>query len=92
MVHNMHLVGHRAVPHQAELQHGLPPALDHLLVVGRQLRLADHPVEVAVRQQGALVVGKLLGDSELLHICQNLGNTLITTYALCTVHGALHSA
>jgi hypothetical protein len=96
----MHLVGHGHVPHQAELQHGLPPGLDHHLVVGRQHGPADHSVQVAVGQQGPLVVHELRRDSELLNVGQNLGNTKLihkTTqgtlihYAPCTVYYAVHN-
>jgi hypothetical protein len=72
MIHNMHFVGEGDVPGQEELEHGRPPALDDVDVVGGQDGLGDQLVEAAVGQQGALEVGELLGDPELLNVGQDL--------------------
>jgi hypothetical protein len=69
----MHLVGHGDGAPEEERQPGLAPELQHLLVVGRQHRLAHHLVESAVGQQEVLEVGELWRDAELLNIGQNLG-------------------
>jgi hypothetical protein len=68
----MHLVREGDLSGEEEVQHGLPPALDDLLEVLRQDGLGDKLVQLSVGQQGALVIGELLWDPELLKVGQDL--------------------
>ena len=70
---NVELVRHGDGPAEKQGEPGLPPVLQHLAVVGRQHRLADHLVEGVVGEQELLEVGELVGDAQLLDVCKYLG-------------------